>query len=78
MNHDVIRPAADGLGRRSTTLNAVTSCTTIMLVSALGKDAYCEDEIYGRLFAVRCPSPTFTLQARGGVGWGKCIGGIVY
>ncbi|PVD34026.1 hypothetical protein C0Q70_05288 [Pomacea canaliculata] len=40
-----------GLGRRSTTLNAVTSCTTIMLVSALGKDAYCEDEIYGRLFA---------------------------
>ena len=44
---------ADGLGRRSTTLNAVTSCTTIMLVSALGKDAPLEDEIYGRLFAVR-------------------------
>ncbi|KAK7477581.1 hypothetical protein BaRGS_00031186 [Batillaria attramentaria] len=40
-----------GLGRRSTTLNAVTSCTTIMLVSALGKDASVEDEIYGRLFA---------------------------
>ncbi|XP_076471209.1 uncharacterized protein LOC143301087 [Babylonia areolata] len=40
-----------GLGRRSTTLNAVTSCTTIMLVSALGKDASLEDEIYGRLFA---------------------------
>nr|KAG5692596.1 hypothetical protein BaRGS_024016 [Batillaria attramentaria] len=47
----VVRIVNNGLGRRSTTLNAVTSCTTIMLVSALGKDASVEDEIYGRLFA---------------------------
>ncbi|KAK6972497.1 voltage-gated hydrogen channel 1, partial [Biomphalaria glabrata] len=39
-----------GKGRRSVTLSAMSTCTSLMLISTLGKDAVQEDDIYGKVF----------------------------
>ncbi|GFO01024.1 voltage-gated hydrogen channel 1 [Plakobranchus ocellatus] len=39
-----------GKGRRKVTLSAMSTCTSLMLISTLGKDAIPEDDIYGKVF----------------------------
>ncbi|XP_059152717.1 uncharacterized protein LOC131938628 [Physella acuta] len=53
-SHDVeekdITACLYGKGRRSVTLSAMSTCTSLMLISTLGKDAIQEDDIYGKVF----------------------------
>ncbi|KAK3796273.1 hypothetical protein RRG08_041588 [Elysia crispata] len=53
-SHDVeekdITACLYGKGRRKVTLSAMSTCTSLMLISTLGKDAIPEDDIYGKVF----------------------------